>query len=194
MRRALLAFALLFTAAALLSGMNAGAAAPTPPPAPRPTATRPRPRAPRPTRSPSPAAARSRPTSTPTASPTPTSSGTFTPIPSFTPVPSPSPSPTPRLNLRLQVYLDQNANGLFDAGEGVDDLLLIISASAWAGQLTIQSGQAWLALPPDLPPSAPVLVQSPYLGWSERIKAPEPGEIATAVLRLELPQFPAYLP
>lgn len=92
------------------------------------------------------------------------------------------------------VYLDANQNKLFDQGEGVNDLLLLASAGQWSVQTILQNGETWLALPPDLPPGSDVHVQAPYLHWSDLLRAPKPGEILEASLRLDLPQFPVSLP
>lgn len=103
-------------------------------------------------------------------------------------------TPTPFLNLHVVVYLDANRNKLFDRGEGVNDLLLLIDARSWSAPIILQNGEAWLALPSDLVPGSDVQVQSPYLHWSELLRAPKAGEILDASLRLELPRFPASLP
>jgi hypothetical protein len=87
-----------------------------------------------------------------------------------------------------------NKDNLFEFGEGVNDLLLLISAGSWKEQIILQDGEAWLALPPDLPSSSDVQVQSPYLHWSDILRAPRSGEIFEASLRLELPQYPVSLP
>ena len=94
----------------------------------------------------------------------------------------------------MVVYLDANQNKLFDRGEGVNDLLLLANAGSWSVQTMLQNGEAWLALPADLVPSSDVQVQSPYLHWSDILRAPKPGEILEASLRLEPPQFPVSLP
>ena len=92
------------------------------------------------------------------------------------------------------VYLDLNKDNIFEFGEGVNDLLLLITAGSWKEQIILQDGEAWLALPPGLPSGSDVQVQSPYLHWCEVLHAPKPGEILEASLRLDLPQYPVSLP
>ena len=94
----------------------------------------------------------------------------------------------------MRVYLDRDENGLEDAGEGVDNLLLLVRAGPWAVQAILQAGEAWLALPADLPRGSEVQVQAPYLHWSQVLAVPQPGEILQAGLRLDLPQYPVALP
>jgi len=92
------------------------------------------------------------------------------------------------------VYLDANQDNLFEFGEGVNDLLLLVNIGSWKEKVILQDGEVWLALPPDLSSGSDVQVQSPYLHWSDILRAPKPGEIQEASLRLELPQFPVSLP
>lgn len=131
---------------------------------------------------------------TPTASFTPVNTPTMTASATMTPTLTATLTPTPFLNLHVVVYLDINQNKLFDRGEGVNDLLLLIGDGNWSTQIIMQNGEAWLALPVVLVPSSDVQVQSPYLHWSKLLRAPKPGEILESELRLEQPQFPASLP
>ena len=112
----------------------------------------------------------------------------------ITPTHTPTLTPTPFLNLHVEVYLDTNKDNLFEFGEGVDNLLLLVNAGRWAAQAILQDGEVWLALPSDLIPGSDVQVQAPYLHWSDVLRAPKPGEILEATLRLVLPQFPVSLP
>ncbi len=107
---------------------------------------------------------------------------------------TPTPTPTPFLNLRIVVYLDLNKDTIFEFGEGVNDLLVLITAGSWKEQIILRDGEAWLSLPSGLPPGSEMQVQSPYLHWSKILNAPKSGEIVEANLKLELPQYPASLP
>ena len=126
--------------------------------------------------------------------PTPTGTPTLTSTATMALTLTPRLTPTPFLNLRIVVYLDINQDSLFEYGEGVQDLLLLIKAGHWTDQAILQDGELWLALPDGLPPGSEVQVQSPYLHWSEVLRAPRDGEIAQAILQLELPRFPVSLP
>jgi hypothetical protein len=119
---------------------------------------------------------------------------TLTLTATITPTLTPSLTPTPLLNLHVVVYLDTNHDGLFEFGEGVNDLLLIVNTGGWTVQDILQNGESWLALPGDLLPGSDVQVQIPYLHWSDVLRAPKPGEILDASLRLEPPQYPVSLP
>lgn len=119
---------------------------------------------------------------------------TLTPTATMTPTLTPTFTPTPFLNLRIMVYLDANQDKLFEFGEGVNNLLLLVSSGQWTVQATLQDGEMRLALPPDLTPGSDVQVQAPYLHWSDMLRAPKSGEILEASLRLDLPQFPVSLP
>ncbi len=178
--------------ASLLMARPARGGAPTAPPPPRETATRARRPEPHPTGTQALSTSRKQgtPTNTPTASPTETTTLTAT----TSPTASPSPTPTSFPNLHVLVYLDMNGNDLFDPGEGVSDLLILVNASSWEAQLILGDGEAWLPLPPDLAQGAEVQVGSPYLHWSDLLRAPRPGEVLQATLRLEQPQFPVSLP
>ena len=125
---------------------------------------------------------------------TPTVAPTLTPTATLIPTFSPTLTPTPFLNLHIMVYLDANQDNLFEFGEGVNDLLLLVNIGSWKEKVILQDGEVWLALPPDLSSGSDVQVQSPYLHWSDILRAPKPGEIQEASLRLELPQFPVSLP
>jgi hypothetical protein len=119
---------------------------------------------------------------------------TLTPTGTVTPTLTPSLTPTPLLNLHVLVYLDINHNDLFEFGEGVNDLLILVNAGPWTAHAFLQNGEAWLTLPGDLLPGSGVQVQTPYLHWSAILRAPKPGEILETSLRLKLPQYPASLP
>ena len=118
---------------------------------------------------------------------------TETQTPSISSTITPTLTPTPFLNLRIVVYLDLNKDNILEYGEGVNDLLLLITAGSWKGQIILHDGEAWLALPPGLPSGTDVQVQSPYLHWSRILIAPKPGEIVEASLHLDLPQYPVSL-
>ena len=175
---------------------------PTAPPPPRATNTKTRLPPPRPTNTPTVPSNSGWKTRTPTASPsptlttTPTFMETLTPTATFTITPTHTPTltPTPFLNLHVEMYLDINKDNLFEFGEGVDNLLLLVNAGRWAAQAILQDGEVWLALPADLIPGSDVQVQAPYLHWSNVLRAPKEGEILEATLRLVLPQFPVSLP
>lgn len=119
---------------------------------------------------------------------------TLTPTATMTPTLTPTFTPTPFLNLRIMVYLDANQDKLFEFGEGVNNLLLLISSGQWTFQAILQDGEMSLALPPDLSLGSVVQVQAPYLHWSDMLRAPKSGEILDASLRLNPPQFPVSLP
>ena len=119
---------------------------------------------------------------------------TITPTITLTPTLTPTFTPTPFLNLHVVVYLDINQDNLFEFGEGVDDLLLLINAEKFSTQVILHNGETWLALPYDLSPGSEVQVQAPYLHWSEMLSAPKPREILETSLRLDVPQFPVSLP
>jgi hypothetical protein len=119
---------------------------------------------------------------------------TITPTITLTPTLTPTFTPTPFLNLHVVVYLDVNQDNLLEFGEGVDDLLLLINAEGFSTQVILHNGEAWLALPYDSSPGSDVQVQAPYLHWSDLLSAPKPGEILEASLRLNVPQFPVFLP
>ena len=132
--------------------------------------------------------------SSPTLTDTPALMNTLTPTMTMTPTLTPSPTPTPLLNLHVLAYLDINQNSLFEFGEGVDDLLLLVNAGSWTVQAILQNGETWLALPGNLLPGSNVQVQMPYLHWSDILRAPKPGEILEASLHLEPPRYPVSLP
>jgi len=132
--------------------------------------------------------------SSPTLTDTPALMNTLAPTLTLTPTLTPSSTSTPLLNLHVWVYLDINQNDLFEFGEGVEDILLLVNAGTWTAQTILQHGETWLALPVDLPPDSDVQVQTPYFHWSDILRASKPGEIVDASLRLELPQYPVSLP
>jgi hypothetical protein len=123
-----------------------------------------------------------------------TSTPTLTSTATLTPTLTPTLTSTPFLNLHIVVYLDTNQDNIFESGEGVNDVLLLVNIGAWKEKIILQDGEAWLALPPDLSSGSDVQVQSPYLHWSDMLHVPKPGEILETSLRLDLPQFPVSLP
>jgi hypothetical protein len=123
-----------------------------------------------------------------------TDTTSLTPTVTMTPTLTPTFTPTPFPNLHVVVYLDANRDSLFEFGEGVDNLMLLVSSGQWTVQATLQDGEIRLALPPDLTPGSDVQVQAPYLHWSDVLRAPKSGEILEVALRLDLPQFPVSLP
>jgi hypothetical protein len=125
---------------------------------------------------------------------TPTVPSINTPTKTLTPTLTQTLTPTPFLNLRIVVYLDLNKDNIFEFGEGVNDLLVLVTTGSWKEQIILQDGEAWLALPPGLPSGSDVQVQSPYLHWSKILQAPKSGEIVEANLKLDLPQYPVSLP
>ncbi len=95
----------------------------------------------------------------------------------------------------MRVYIDANGNRAFDIGEGVDDLLVLVSAQGYQVQTYTENGLARVQTDPAaIPENTPLEIQTPYLHWSTTVKAPASGVTASAELRLELPVFPAFLP
>jgi hypothetical protein len=137
---------------------------------------------------------------TPTSSPsatlpaTPTITNTITPTRTITPTLTQSPTQTPFLNLQVVVYLDMNQDKLFELGEGVNDLFLLVSSGKFTMQAILQNGEVWLALPSELLPGNDVQIQVPYLHWSDILHAPKMGDVIKASLRLDIPQYPVSLP
>jgi hypothetical protein len=169
---------------------------PTPPPAPRATktqATRPPSRAHR-TPTATARADRTARTTSQTDTPTPTATATPSVTGTLTPTLTSTITPTPVPNLHVVAYLDLNGDHLREAGEGVDDLLLWISAGEWEYQAILQDGELRLALPFGLTPDDDVQVQAPYLHWSALLRGPKAGEILEASLRLDPPHFPVSIP
>ena len=137
----------------------------------------------------------------PTKTPTPRPSGYLPPkptgTPTITPTPSETPTPTPTLPptlIRLVVFMDDNRNGAFDTGEGIDDLLVMARWGDWLTYGTTENGVLFLTIPQDIPVGTQIAVETPYLHWSAQVKTPEQSGTAEAVLRLELPEFPVFLP
>ncbi len=137
----------------------------------------------------------------PTKTPTPRPSGYLPPKPTGTPTITPTstetPTPTPTLPptlIRLVVFMDDNRNGAFDTGEGIDGLLGMARWGDWLTYGTTENGVLFLTIPSNIPAGAQIAVETPYLHWSTQVKAPEQSGTAEAVLRLELPEFPVFLP
>lgn len=124
--------------------------------------------------------------------------GTPTLTPTLTETPTPTLTPTPTIPptlLRLAVYMDANDNGEFDTGEGVDHLLgLARWGETWLTYGYTVNGVLILTIPPDIPVGTQIAVETPYLHWSDQVKAPEISGLVETALRLELPEFPVFLP
>ncbi|NUM48752.1 MAG: hypothetical protein HUU38_28935 [Anaerolineales bacterium] len=137
----------------------------------------------------------------PTQTPTPRPSGNVFPQPPGTPpltaTPTAPPTPTatlPPTLIRLTVFMDGNRNGTFDTGEGVTGLLGLARRGDWLTYGLTENGVLFLPVSPDVPAGEFIAVEVPYLHWSTQVRAPENNGTAEAVLRLELPEYPVFLP
>lgn len=137
----------------------------------------------------------------PTKTPTPKPSGYYPPKPTgtatitLTVTETSTPTPTlPPSKIRLVVFMDDNRNGAFDTGEGIDGLLGLARWGDWLTYGLTTNGVLFLPIPPDIPVGTQIAVETPYLHWSTQIKTPDQSGTAEAVLRLELPEFPVFLP
>lgn len=123
-------------------------------------------------------------------SPTPTPTQTETLTPTLTPTPT-----LPPTLLRLVVYMDANNNGEFDSGEGVDHLFVLAKlGETWLKYGYTANGILVFTLPPETPAGMQIAVETPYLHWSKQVKAPEQSGQADAILILEPPKLPVFLP
>ncbi len=130
------------------------------------------------------------PTAAPTLTPTPPA---LTATATLTPTHTPTPTEIPAL-LRLTVYVDINKNNLADTGEGVENLLLVASAGAWAREGWTKDGVAEFSIPAELH-GTDILIQAPYLHWGATFEAPAAATlVAQGVLKLSQPDFPVFLP
>jgi len=159
------------------------------PPPPVPTATD-KPDDP-PTKTPTPY---SPPPNRATNTPVPTGTGTVVLLPTNTPTVTPTPTAIPPM-MRVVVYMDINRNGLMDADEGVQGLLVYLGIeNTSVGSGWTNNGIALIPLPSGTAKNTVVQVSIPYLHWSELSKAPASEEQTTITLKLDMPTYPAYLP
>lgn len=93
----------------------------------------------------------------------------------------------------VYVHMDINANGLMDAGEGVENLRVVLTTNDQRiGEEWTTDGVVEFSL--EMPSGTSVQIAAPYLHWSTIVSAPDAGGVETATLTLAVPTYPAQLP
>ncbi len=211
MRRIPLMIAVAILIASLLpqASLAQQDATPTAPPPPvEPTNTQP-PSTPRPPTEPPPRQPSRTPTwppggyatRTPTITLTPvvTATATLSATATLTATETPTPTPTPVVTyLGVLIYMDINNDNVFNRGEGVENLWVVVTqgnGSGWDNGAMTQAGLAAYVLPESIAPNSTVLVQIPYLHISREVRAAkEIGGSVAVEIRLEAPRIPIVLP
>lgn len=113
-------------------------------------------------------------------------------------VPTRTPIPTPTLyissaQVRVQVFIDRNGNGVFDSGEGVDAMNVLVTLST-GEQITRRTENGIVVF--DMSgyrPGIGVTVSLPGLYRSENFNLPQFGEVPV-IFMFEQPALPTALP
>ena len=109
---------------------------------------------------------------------------------------TPTPTARPPSRLIARIFIDRNSDGLMDIDEGVNQVLVLVSASkgGWQEQSFVSSGLAVFIIPPSLPKDADIFVEVPYLHRNAKFRLPDGGGDIQSDVVLPLPQYPVYLP
>lgn len=116
--------------------------------------------------------------------------------PTIVPTRTPVPSPTPYVSsakVNVQAYIDRNANGVFDPGEGIDGMSVMMRTSE-NDELTLRTENGLVTF--DMSgyrPGIRVTISLPGLYRSESFDLPQQGEVPV-IFKFDQPALPTIIP
>ena len=94
------------------------------------------------------------------------------------------------VRVEVTAFVDFNGDKLMNAGEGIENAVVLVSVGERSQAKTLEGGRANFSLP--YPQVETVQVEIPYLALGEEARSRE--GTAQVQFRLDAPELPVYLP